>query len=431
MGFLALVVYTFFLFVRPHEWPILQIEETTVIRNSLIVALVLFVIHKQKNFTAPHVLLMFLMLLAIMLSHLSAGYFGGAIFFADDFLRTALIPMVLINAFTNTRTKHYLLFWLIIISGTIMVTDGHTQVNSTLGLGWTGYPVLYEGGGTIMRIRYLGYFSDPNDLGMLFVMIIPLLIMFAVKSGTFMRLVLLAWACAFFYGIYLTNSRGTLLATMAVCGVWFLRRYGWKRSLQLGVFVVPAAYVVMNQFREIDSEESSAEGRLEAWYEGYYMLLDNPLFGVGRGAFMDYHFRTAHNSFVLAFSEMGMVGVTIWTGLLVVTGWLLWQVAYKKFVPVGLELNAKMQKEVDEEARIALTMLYSGVGFVVSAFFLSRTYVPLLYFFVGMAASNYSRVRAMFPKAPPLYNYKDISQLTMKVTVGGILGIYALLKVSL
>ena len=46
----------------------------------------------------------------------------------------------MINAFANTRGKCYVLFWLVIFAAIIIVTDGHVQMTSENGLGWTGKP---------------------------------------------------------------------------------------------------------------------------------------------------------------------------------------------------------------------------------------------------------------------------------------------------
>lgn len=432
MGFLALVIYAFVLFVRPHEWPILGIEETTILRNSLIVAILMFFIHKQKNLHAPHVIAMGLMLFAVVGSLVFTGYFGGAVFFADQFISTALVPMLMINAFANTRTKTYVLFSLVILAGIVIVTDGHVQMTSENGLGWTGNPVLTDSdAAATRRIRYLGPLSDPNDLGMLLVMAIPLIVLFSTRVNTFFKLILWGVVGLFLYGIKLTNSRGTLLAAMSIFGLWFLRTYGLKRCIQLSVIGIPALLVVMSKFRTISADDESAEGRLDAWYEGYQMLMGSPLFGVGVNGFLDHHYLTAHNSFVLAFAEMGLVGVLIWTGLLVTTAVLLIQVSMKKFVPAGIQLTPYQQKEVEGEARIALALLYSATGFAVSAFFLSRTYVPLLYFFVGLAAANYCRATALFPKAPKIYDPRSLMKLSFKVTMAGLVGTYVLVRVAL
>ena len=76
-----------------------------------------------------------------------------------------------------------------------------------------------------------------------------------------------------------------------------------------------------SRLSELDAGESSAAGRVDAWYSGLEMFLQSPLFGIGPGLFADNNANlTAHNSFVLVMAEMGLVGYTIWLAFVVTVG---------------------------------------------------------------------------------------------------------------
>src|SRR5262249_5807368 len=115
--------------------------------------------------------------------------------------------------------------------------------------------------------------------------------------------------------------------------------------------------------------DEAASGRVTAWTEGLEMLKSRPLLGVGFGQFSDYHELTAHNSFVLCFAETGTLGYFFWMGLLIVT-----------FV----ELRSVTRLEGDDSGHhdlrhVAYALELSLCGFVTAAFFLSRTFIPMLY----------------------------------------------------
>ncbi len=106
------------------------------------------------------------------------------------------------------------------------------------------------------------------------------------------------------------------------------------------------------------------------------MLKSHPTFGVGAGNFTDHHpALTAHNSFVLCFAELGLVGYFIWVALLVLT--------YK-----GLGQAVKDLPPPAEEHRYAALLRSSLVGFLTCAWFLSRTYQPALYFILALCVSR-------------------------------------------
>jgi O-antigen ligase len=189
--------------------------------------------------------------------------------------------------------------------------------------------------------------------------------------------------------------------------------------------------VVFSKFRAITTEEESAEGRLEAWYEGYEMLKSNPIFGVGYNQFLEYHFRTAHNSFVLAFSELGLIGIFAWCALLTTSIIVLLKISKKSYLPTDFKQDDSRYIAVQEEAQLAKMFIYIFIAFFGSAFFLSRTYVPFLYFMVGLSASSLARVREMFPDLSAIFNYKELMKASLYVTLGGLVGIYILLKFTL
>ena len=106
------------------------------------------------------------------------------------------------------------------------------------------------------------------------------------------------------------------------------------------------------------------------------MLKDRPIFGVGFNAFGEYHRGlTAHNSYVLCFSEMGLVGYFVWMSLIVVS---MIELTRIRSLPGNFG-------EIAELRKCAGVLRLAFSTFLVAAFFLSRTYILTLYLLVAMS----------------------------------------------
>ena len=232
----------------------------------------------------------------------------------------------------------------------------------------------------VVRIRGLGVLHDPNDLAAGLVVALALLGAGWVP-GARLRNVLLVVApgIAFGYGVFLTHSRGGTLALVVTLAGTFARRL--KRQTTILVMIGLLGAVVAMDFaggrKLLSPSDESASERITAWTEGLEMLKSSPILGIGYGQFFEYHTLTAHNSLVLCFAETGIVGYFSWLGLLVITFGQLH----------GLSSIAG-EEPVDATLRNwAATLQLALLGFMTAAFFLSRTYIPMLYLVVGLSVA--------------------------------------------
>jgi hypothetical protein len=359
---------------------------------------------------------------------LSTGWLTGAISRTSTFFAQSFVPFLVISFLVDTVYRQKLLMLVCIIAACLMVHNGMVQLESPDGLGWTN--TAHERG----RITYIGIFSDPNDLGMFLVMVMPFVAYFMYKQSVAMKVIwmsVLLWLC---YGVYMTNSRGTLLGTFTLCGSLFLVKYGWKKSLIAGAIFAPVALVIMTSFREISAEDSSSQGRLDAWYAGYEMLVGSPIWGVGKGLFMEHHMRTAHNSAVQVMAEMGFVGLFLWAGFIYLTIKMLLDIRQfmkideVQFEPGPPSEQARIRSEIAGNKEIALVLLFSFVAYGVTAFFLSRAYAPVLFIYTGFAVATYYRcvmLSADFAKR----NYNQSWGEVFKLSLLLIFGVYLFVKV--
>ena len=129
--------------------------------------------------------------------------------------------------------------------------------------------------------------------------------------------------------------------------------------------------------RDISLSEGSAAGRVVAWGAGISMLRGHPVFGVGYNEFTEYNDLTAHNSFVLCFAELGFFGYFFFLALIVVT-------------VAGLQRLAAFQESKPDDPAFGATLKAvraAFYAFLVTAWFLSRTYTVTLYVLLALGAS--------------------------------------------
>jgi O-antigen ligase len=140
-------------------------------------------------------------------------------------------------------------------------------------------------------------------------------------------------------------------------------------------------------------KDESSEARVEAWASGFEMLRANPLFGVNFGNFSEAHGRgiTAHNSFVLCFSEMGLVGYFVWIAILTTCYMELQRLMT---LPVHDQEDADIRRWA-QAIRLAFTT------FLAAAFFLSRTYILTLYMLVAFVIALEDITRRKYPQYVP------------------------------
>jgi|KBSSwiStaDraftv2_1062776.scaffolds.fasta_scaffold65157_3 Lipid A core - O-antigen ligase and related enzymes len=282
----------------------------------------------------------------------------------------AFMPVVfcyfLIRVGIRTHSQFRGVIYLLIALNVFQAANGIVQYHTGIGLG--DVPMIMD------RIYGTGIFNDPNDLGMTFVMAVPLVLAVALnRAGRFVNRVLFLLAlAAILVALYYTNSRGAVvgLAAALVC-------YSFLSLKRMTGFVVAAVLVTVvvvaapARSTQIDYEESSAQGRIQAWAEGLAMLKANPVLGVGYGQYMEFAPVVAHNSFVHTLAELGLLG-----------GFCLVGMFYWYFVDLRKETL-----QTTEAKRWRTALVSSGVGILTCSWFLSRQYVVVPYILLAVGTS--------------------------------------------
>lgn len=438
--FVAMLLYLVLVIIRPQDYPALvDSMPAPLLPVALILAALLWLFSARKRFDAPQYLLLLLFFVVMMLSNVANGWFGGALVQLNKFAPVVLAFIVFANAVEDRRRMVRAMAVMTLCAAVLAV---HGIEQSRLGVGWTGIGMSQE-----TRIQYVGIFNDPNDLGLLFVTCLPMAFYLASRGGV-ARLLWWAAIVVLVWGIVLTDSRGTLVATLALLGVYVWWRKGLAFAGVVGALALVALMAMPSRMQEMDVSEASAMGRVESWYEGLQMFRENPLLGVGADLYSDHYRLTAHNSFVLVLAETGIIGFTLWLAF-VGTCFRMMYVALRSppdYVlaavegsedtgATGGEGDAEPVDEADvaawfEDRSIAFTLFLALCGFFTAAFFLSRSYVVVLYLLAALVVAHYTAMRSRNAALPAFGLQHDLVRWPL-LAVGGVVGLYLMVKVLL
>ncbi len=257
-------------------------------------------------------------------------------------------------------------------------------------------PQFNPDGSAIYRLKGQNFLNDPNDFAQLLVCTLPLTFMFwRPKRIPQNVLIVFPMVAVIIYGIYLTHSRGALLAVMAVALVASRRTIGTIPSVIFSAGLLVAAKAV-NATGGRDISAQAGEDRTALWGDGLQLLKEHPIFGAGYNQMADLIGKTAHNSIIVCAAELGFFGLFFWSLFLFPT--LRDALAVAKpngladAVPLPVEegpyayLAPRVEKlDKAQIAQMARLIVFSLVGFLVSGMFLSRAFVMTLFLLGGMA----------------------------------------------
>jgi probable O-glycosylation ligase (exosortase A-associated) len=184
------------------------------------------------------------------------------------------------------------------------------------------------------RAAWIGLFANPNDLA--YHLVVGVAVALGARSltrSTWVRVGYLGALATMGTAIALTQSRGGLMGSAVVLGLWALR--GLKRGrtmIAVAVMAVLAVYFAPSETWhragtiQNYEDDASARGRIDAWRTGVNVFYARPMTGVGAGAFTlawgEYAPgdagppRTAHNTFVQLLAETGLPSLLLFVGAL-------------------------------------------------------------------------------------------------------------------
>lgn len=287
------------------------------------------------------------------------------------------------------------------------------------------------------RVRYRGSLADPNELSLMISLALPLC--FALSATPprpasppepSRRLVLLppllgdrlirrvfaalrslpalALAGAVGFAVVLSQSRSGMIAFLLVLGIAFIRRAGVLGAL---LAAPVAAVMVILGGRSGEEADQSSDERAELLREAFEFIRGTRGFGLGLGQFTDESSigLTAHNAYVLAASEAGIVGL------------ILFGLAVYLSLKVPVVVWRGRARLSWGTARMAAALGVGLASVAIGIFFLSWTYKDVLYLLLGASAALHAAARA---------EDESLSvRVSLKEAVGVAFGLAAMLAV--
>jgi hypothetical protein len=251
------------------------------------------------------------------------------------------------------------------------------------------------------RARFRGALADPNELAVMTVSSLPFVLVLAERArrrgerrttkrplslpvllrdrgvDRAMGLVRAIPATAMFTAVaavvVLTKSRTGVIVYLVVAALELTRRFGpW--AVVGGCFVGPP--VLLLGGRDSQEASDSSDERMHLLVDALEMVKRTRGVGVGLGRFVDESDigLTAHNAYVLAAAEAGLVGMVLF-GLVV-------------YASMKAAASTWLDADADPDARrFAPAITTSLAGACVGSFFLSWTWKDVLYVLLGAAAA--------------------------------------------
>jgi hypothetical protein len=346
---------------------------------------------------------------AVVLSHLSHFYFGGAYEAANEFAKVLLFFLLFVGIVNTPERLRQYVGWLVVFV-TVVCAIALLQYYDVIDLPTlritqesaydeeTGEDLLQK------RLCYTGIFNNPNDLSRILAVALPfcLWLLTSPEAGV-ARLVWLFPLGACGWSIYLTNSRGGLLGLIAGLVALFHHRFGTARTLLVGALVLPGVLAAV-LFRQTESAAkiSTSQQRIQLWSEGLAMFREAPLFGTGVDTYQDRAGLVAHNSYIHAFAELGLLGGVLFLGAWAVA---LWEV-YRLAPPHAILIDPGQR-------RLQPFLLAAVVAYVVGMLSISRDYQLGTYVLLGLVTAFLAHDDAFPRRAPLRFNAALVGRLLM------------------
>jgi hypothetical protein len=269
------------------------------------------------------------------------------------------------------------------------------------------------------RVRYRGDLQDPNEVALVIAVggIAMLAAFIRRKPETGFRVVAILAIALCVTTIMFTKSRGGQIAMMLVFFVYFIRKFGWKAIVPAIAMALP---VLLFGGRSDASADMSTMERYEAWATGVELFRNSPLFGVGAGQFVEYHYLTAHNSFVLTMAELGFPGLVLFVCIIYIT--------IKSLVVGVLQLSKIPGSEVAQVWGMALLGGMCATVFSIST--LSFAYKPVLWIEFALVGAWTNCIRHHHPSFTVKLSWRDFGIIVAGCLFFATFGLPVLLKLK-
>jgi O-antigen ligase len=387
-GLVLFLLLNAVLFIRPAEivpglvgWPIYEAVIVACLVASLPAVFGRLTLGSLSRH--PGEICVIALLPAIILSHLLHGQIYEARLGGMAFLKVVLYYLLLVGLVNSIgRLRMFLLALVAFILPLAILSL--LQYHGIIDIPALAECVQSQGDGfsdeiiDIVRLQALGIFSDPNDFSLILACGMLIGIHHLVEERKI--LVRLTWVLPISilgYAITLTRSRGGFLALIGGLAAYMVSRRGWRRSIFPGAIALPVLLVVFGGRQtaiDLNDSDDTAQGRILLWRDSMELFRGSPIIGIGYGQLADVNGLVAHNSFVHAYAELGLLGGSCFVG------------AFYCAI-IGLRrLKEGGELQIDPNLlRWRPCVLAMTIGYAIGLFSLSRCYGVPTYLILGVA----------------------------------------------
>jgi len=377
LSFAGVFLFSLMLYLRPYEWSTSLSWLSSTAFWIAVATTAIFIptqLGLEGNLTArPREVVFVLLLLVFAVLSIPTSLSPSAGLYAlSDYAKVILIFVVMVNVVRTEARLKALLFLTFIASAIVSIYALNDYLSGNLTLQ-----------GTRITGSIGGIFSNPNDLALHLVTMIPLAFaLFLVTSNVFKKLFYGAAAIIFIVGIVATFSRGGVLGLAAACFVLVLK-YFRKMRLLVGiavmVFGLGLLAVAPGDFRQriFTTGDASAVSRTDDLKRSIFLAVRHPVLGIGLGNYVFYsnQAKATHNAYTQVASEMGLIAAAFYILFLL-----------SPFKPLlRIERETRGDKKKKSVYYLSLGLQASLIGYMVTSFFASVPYLWYAYYLVAYA----------------------------------------------
>jgi putative inorganic carbon (hco3(-)) transporter len=408
------VPYAFFLllnailFIRPGEL-VVSLEPFRLYQLAIIGCLatsypsVISQLGSQSLLERPMTLCVVGLLASIVLSHLQFGSLYDARTSGSEFGKIVLYFLLLLSNLDRPdnfqRFLNYLVLFTFVAAGLALLQFYHFVDIPALAA-YEQREIDEETGEIIVfpRLCGSGIFNDPNDVCLMLsiAMMICLYRILTPGAGP-KRFLWLAPLVPFFVAFVETKSRGGFIALMVALNVLVVSRLGVRKALPFWLLGAPLVLVLFGgRMTQIEVDGGTGQHRIQLWREALGLLREYPLLGVGQGMLPEYTRLVAHNSYVHAFAELGLLGGGCFVSLV--------------YLAIAQLRRLKASEEAIEDPemrRLRPYLLGIVCGFCAGILSLSRVYIVPTYMVFGLAAAFLNQVTVPREAPSPVWQFNS------------------------
>lgn len=296
-----------------------------------------------------------------------------------DFFSWVIIYFLIIKI-VNTKERFYI-FLLIFLVAAGKIAIGTARAWVFRGFSFTSWGLMGPA----------GFFQNSGELAILMVMLFPLAFYlyqhFKSSAAWWERLVLLAlWVCPVLT-VMGASSRGSQVALICVMAIMFRKSlFRIKPLIGVVTLVIGLVWLLPDEQKERFSEageDKTSQQRLLYWENGWEMMKEHPLTGVGFFNFIPYYnnyyandvlfedrgAELPHNIFVQVGTDAGFPALFFFMAMILYAIMSTWSLKKRKGDPLFSAIAAGLGLGV--------------LGFVIAGQFVTVTYYP--FFWVHLA----------------------------------------------